>query len=175
MQAPAESTQATVRAAVPAVLPAARKRTGRAQTFPAFDSEEEDAPSVKDKAPSINGVLHLPYPLVDGTKGKDHVDYPTIDQAKVSACLGPPAVRCCESWPALVRKRLQFSWCWQCWRQHFMQDGDVPYAFSCVICRRSLAQAPVMCMPASWTPYGTGTTSRQLMLARWPPQALTRP
>ena len=94
MQAPAVSTQATVPAAVPAVLPAARKRTGRAQTFPAFDSEEEEAPSVKEKPPSINGVLHLPYPLVDEPKGKDHVDYPAIEQAKVSACLGLPAVRC---------------------------------------------------------------------------------
>lgn len=106
MQAPAVSTQATVPAAVPAVLPAARKRTGRAQTFPAFDSEEEEAPSVKEKPPSINGVLHLPYPLVDEPKGKDHVDYPAIEQVKVGTCLGLPAVRCRQSWPALVRRCL---------------------------------------------------------------------
>ena len=94
MQAPAGSTQATGPAAVPAALPAARKRIGRAQTFPAFDSEEEEAPSVKEEPPSIDGVLHLPYPLVDEPKGKDHVDYPAIEQAKVSACFGLPAVRC---------------------------------------------------------------------------------
>ena len=98
MQAPAVSTQAAVPAAAPATapaaLPAARKRTGRAQTFPAFDSEEEDAPSVKDKPRSINGVIHLPYPLVDEPRGKDHVDYPVVQQGKVRACPRPPAVRC---------------------------------------------------------------------------------
>ena len=94
VQAPAASTQAgAVPAAAPAVLPAARKRTGRAQTVPVFDSEEEEAPSAKDTAPSANGVLHLPYPLVDEPKGKKHVDYPVIEQAQVSAC---PGAACSE-------------------------------------------------------------------------------
>ena len=104
MQAPIMSTQARlVPAAVPAALPAARKRTGRAQTFPIFDPKEEEAPSVVDRTPSTIGVLHLPYPLVDEPKGKDHVDYPVIEQTKVSACFSLSAVSCYESWPALPR------------------------------------------------------------------------
>ena len=72
---------------MPAAIPAARKRTGRAQTFAVSGPEDEEAPGVMDSRPSISGVLHLPYPLVDEPKGKDHVDYPVLEQVMVSASL----------------------------------------------------------------------------------------